>query len=111
MRRGDAYAGVLVRLPETESGVGRILHNGHAASVKNIKGRREEFAAELLGARRGRVNVLDSDVQIPVRGHAAGSLVGAKSAARRSRSEEHTSELQSHVNLVCRLLLEKKKKK
>src|SRR5438477_12572409 len=26
------------------------------------------------------------------------------------RSEEHTSELQSHVNLVCRLLIEKKKK-
>src|SRR2546426_6788078 len=29
---------------------------------------------------------------------------------RRSRSEEHTSELQSPCNLVCRLLLEKKKK-
>src|SRR5260370_32212438 len=28
----------------------------------------------------------------------------------RARSEEHTSELQSHLNLVCRLLLEKKKK-
>src|SRR5260370_23913060 len=28
--------------------------------------------------------------------------------ARRRRSEEHTSELQSHLNLVCRLLLEKK---
>src|SRR5438105_10949432 len=28
-----------------------------------------------------------------------------------SRSEEHTSELQSRVDLVCRLLLEKKKKK
>src|SRR5690242_4514015 len=27
------------------------------------------------------------------------------------RSEEHTSELQSHVNLVCRLLLEKKKRR
>ena len=27
------------------------------------------------------------------------------------RSEEHTSELQSHSDLVCRLLLEKKKKK
>src|SRR5260370_13255985 len=27
------------------------------------------------------------------------------------RSEEHTSELQSHLNLVCRLLLEKKKKR
>src|SRR5690242_21430093 len=32
-------------------------------------------------------------------------------AAKLERSEEHTSELQSHVNLVCRLLLEKKKKK
>src|SRR6266571_8569021 len=31
--------------------------------------------------------------------------------AGQTRSEEHTSELQSHVNLVCRLLLEKKKKK
>src|SRR5260370_32419031 len=29
---------------------------------------------------------------------------------RFTRSEEHTSELQSHLNLVCRLLLEKKKK-
>src|SRR5260370_9455729 len=28
---------------------------------------------------------------------------------QRGRSEEHTSELQSHLNLVCRLLLEKKK--
>src|SRR5260370_22344929 len=38
--------------------------------------------------------------------------VGAGSAAPRGkrelRSEEHTSELQSHLNLVCRLLLEKK---
>src|SRR2546430_13649755 len=30
---------------------------------------------------------------------------------RSTRSEEHTSELQSQSNLVCRLLLEKKKKK
>src|SRR5690242_21311524 len=30
-----------------------------------------------------------------------------KADQRRARSEEHTSELQSHVNLVCRLLLEK----
>src|SRR5260370_28706449 len=28
-----------------------------------------------------------------------------------ARSEEHTSELQSHLNLVCRLLLEKKKRR
>src|SRR5260370_16596855 len=31
------------------------------------------------------------------------------SRRRKYRSEEHTSELQSHLNLVCRLLLEKKK--
>src|SRR2546429_3953812 len=30
--------------------------------------------------------------------------------ARKTRSEEHTSELQSRLHLVCRLLLEKKKK-
>src|SRR6266511_5817054 len=37
---------------------------------------------------------------------------GAPRPQRRgSRSEEHTSELQSRENLVCRLLLEKKKKK
>src|SRR5262249_61809596 len=34
----------------------------------------------------------------------------AKSLARKQRSEEHTSELQSLTNLVCRLLLLKKKK-
>src|SRR4051812_49479265 len=38
------------------------------------------------------------------------NLASGKAVAA-GRSEEHTSELQSHVNLVCRLLLEKKKKK
>src|SRR2546430_13358289 len=36
--------------------------------------------------------------------------VAAPAVARSARSEEHTSELQSQSNLVCRLLLEKKKK-
>src|SRR5260370_14078743 len=36
--------------------------------------------------------------------------IGGSSPKRAWRSEEHTSELQSHLNLVCRLLLEKKKK-
>src|SRR5438132_8231028 len=40
------------------------------------------------------------------------ALRGPRRRARRGlRSEEHTSELQSHSDLVCRLLLEKKKKK
>src|SRR5256885_11026016 len=42
----------------------------------------------------------------PVWGHPAG-----QAGTRGGRSEEHTSELQSPCNLVCRLLLEKKKKK
>src|SRR5438034_2222058 len=36
---------------------------------------------------------------------------GTRGSIRSPRSEEHTSELQSHSDLVCRLLLEKKKKK
>src|SRR5260370_13846001 len=39
----------------------------------------------------------------------ASAMLGLASTVRK-RSEEHTSELQSHLNLVCRLLLEKKKK-
>src|SRR5260370_31230017 len=39
----------------------------------------------------------------------ASSVVTAVTGDR-ARSEEHTSELQSHLNLVCRLLLEKKKR-
>src|SRR2546430_9148729 len=35
---------------------------------------------------------------------------GRQAAGAQERSEEHTSELQSQSNLVCRLLLEKKKK-
>src|SRR2546430_8896179 len=37
--------------------------------------------------------------------------IGANCSVRANRSEEHTSELQSQSNLVCRLLLEKKKTK
>src|SRR5438132_10037721 len=53
------------------------------------------------------------------RGKAHGRRTGPPNASRRAgssaapcvvrRSEEHTSELQSHSDLVCRLLLEKKK--
>src|SRR5690242_21262887 len=43
--------------------------------------------------------------------HAHHQALGERLDERKAeRSEEHTSELQSHVNLVCRLLLEKKKK-
>src|SRR5260221_2140041 len=38
-------------------------------------------------------------------------LMSPSGATQQPRSEEHTSELQSHSDLVCRLLLEKKKKR
>src|SRR6266566_10147387 len=43
-----------------------------------------------------------------VDGDPAAELGGAGACPRHGRSEEHTSELQSPCNLVCRLLLEKK---
>src|SRR2546430_10217589 len=52
---------------------------------------------------------------LPISGSASGARSSARCSTSRSqtvwltRSEEHTSELQSQSNLVCRLLLEKKK--
>src|SRR5688572_33429171 len=46
-----------------------------------------------------------------IRKRTASRTCGDADAEHRTRSEEHTSELQSQSNLVCRLLLEKKKKK
>src|SRR2546427_4882098 len=61
---------------------------------------RREMRGERLHAHRlGRVVPRVEDVEAQLFG------------AVRARSEEHTSELQSQSNLVCRLLLEKKKKK
>src|SRR3989475_9480183 len=50
-------------------------------------------------------------VRDPAAAAPAAALAGVPTAQRlaRARSEEHTSELQSQSNLVCRLLLEKKK--
>src|SRR5260370_28124230 len=71
---------------------------------------------------RDKFNLLILFGQAPIIAFLTYLVVGAKSprdfpyfmlalVAIWFRSEEHTSELQSHLNLVCRLLLEKKKKK
>src|SRR5207302_10292596 len=65
---------------------------------------------------RGRIVVDDEDAKT-VEARGSGLAADARRhrrgldgpAARQRRSEEHTSELQSRENLVCRLLLEKKK--
>src|SRR2546426_9378907 len=57
-----------------------------------------------------RVALPDESVVLQLPVHAARVEPGLQSR-RAARSEEHTSELQSPCNLVCRLLLEKKKKR
>src|SRR5437588_9092725 len=44
-------------------------------------------------------------------GFGLGDVSGSRERGHAPRSEEHTSELQSHSDLVCRLLLEKKKRR
>src|SRR5260370_31566392 len=81
----------------------------------------------LFRSRGGRFDVRRAQRRSRARSASVPACVRCKSRVRRretdpiradrcadrdsARSEEHTSELQSHLNLVCRLLLEKKKKK
>src|SRR2546430_13645405 len=73
------------------------------------------FRSEVQGVRRDALRVveqLDDGMAAGVgRDHSAGAVVAhtVDDQHLESRSEEHTSELQSQSNLVCRLLLEKKK--
>src|SRR5438876_6999002 len=63
-------------------------------------------AADLRQGPRGTVGTgqtINDDI------YAAGGTISRRCLQRQPRSEEHTSELQSPVHLVCRLLLEKKK--
>src|SRR5437016_11139324 len=53
----------------------------------------------------------NQDVDLSTAARCIQYFADAPDALARNRSEEHTSELQSLTNLVCRLLLEKKKKK
>src|SRR5438093_9211178 len=61
----------------------------------------------LIVVRHGRRRNRAEPIRLP---HREQMRVGVQNLRRHVRSEEHTSELQSLTNLVCRLLLEKKKK-
>src|SRR5207249_9898254 len=67
----------------------------------------------LLGSFRGRRNEQVQRIRNhrSIQDHACDPGLGSAVADPPDRSEEHTSELQSRFDLVCRLLLEKKKKK
>src|SRR5256886_13517793 len=77
--------------------IGRRVHLSAAAQIGGV--------LEPVGALPV---IVEDDVLI---GGGCGVYEGTIVRERAVRSEEHTSELQSQSNLVCRLLLEKKKKK
>src|SRR3989475_3494428 len=79
--------------------VRELLARGHA--IRALTRKPESAGAAALAARG--VTIVTGDFEDQ------GSLERAARGVDTIRSEEHTSELQSQSNLVCRLLLEKKK--
>src|SRR5690606_41253763 len=80
---------------------------GHLADIGGIGGELAGLAHRLQRAQRDAVELGDAfgdDVDMLV------DVVAQRVEQFMHRSEEHTSELQSRENLVCRLLLEKKNK-
>src|SRR5690606_41699657 len=85
------------------SDLGRFISVAYTSVYSNPQ------AARRLAANRWEVGHVSNNVyDVIVVG--AGNAALCAAIAARQRSEEHTSELQSRENLVCRLLLEKKKK-
>src|SRR5260370_26186274 len=88
MRARIAIAGIMLVLAGTAAAAPAVAQRGRAPGPsRRGGGGRETNPADARTLLRARVTTVDA-----------------------ARSEEHTSELQSHLNLVCRLLLEKKKK-
>src|SRR5712664_1029749 len=90
---------------------GDDLVGGAAGDLRHVI----ELAGETAGAGGGRAQFHDQFADLGLRHHGADAIPArpplAGVEAENLRSEEHTSELQSRSDLVCRLLLEKKKKK
>src|SRR5438034_5680488 len=78
-----------------------------------IKGRRRagRYRSSPRAVRISFMAQRTNTIAILIRARTIISLSSRSCRAASRRSEEHTSELQSHSDLVCRLLLEKKKKK
>src|SRR5687767_15575574 len=83
-----------------------FIVSGLVMNAGGISGRLFDFARSLVGWMRGGLAQVDVLTSIFF-----GGMIGSSTADLAGRSEEHTSELQSLAYLVCRLLLEKKKKK
>src|SRR5690606_42010517 len=91
----------------------RALHSFPTRRSSDLSNRPSAQPSRIERAQRG--NRLSSQPSARgvarSRSHGSGPRSRPLAIRRSTRSEEHTSELQSRENLVCRLLLEKKKKK
>src|SRR5438093_5641462 len=98
--------------PRLAAGDGREVAERVALAAGNDIDRRRfgDSRKHIWDRRRARIQVDRLELECCAAGGDAHLAVG-RDASRRRRSEEHTSELQSLTNLVCRLLLEKKKKR
>src|SRR5690348_17975429 len=87
------------------------LFRSPGASVAELRAAGREHVTRLgrLEALRSVSRQADDEDQAAEAARASAAALAAQVDAA-TRSEEHTSELQSPVHLVCRLLLEKKKK-
>src|SRR5256885_9396161 len=90
------------------------MNAGMTNAIARLRGSRLSCRTSLRATASRRVSESGASALIrsPLRPHGGPCrrrCPRAKGAPARSRSEEHTSELQSPCNLVCRLLLEKKK--
>src|SRR2546422_6695161 len=77
-----------------------LFRSTSAADLENLKTQVESLTAQASAAQTA-VSSADAALE---------NQKGSSAADLQGRSEEHTSELQSRLHLVCRLLLEKKKK-
>src|SRR5579864_7189828 len=89
--------------PSTALFLHRTVRDGRAAGLAAVAGNEIGVFCWALAAGAGLTGLLRANRWLYLALHVVGAVVLVY-----LRSEEHTSELQSHVNLVCRLLLEKK---
>src|SRR5256885_12206751 len=81
----------------------QVAQPGHEVALAECEAAPVALAGDVAADR------IDEDRVISQRRRLARGRVGPGAHHEHGRSEEHTSELQSPCNLVCRLLLEKKK--
>src|SRR2546429_3427271 len=92
---------------QTKLLVEELRRRGHVCQVLNINESRKKKSSEYVDVQNG-FDYVYKLVRFAGKGYQFQVHVNGQS---KTRSEEHTSELQSRLHLVCRLLLEKKKYK